>query len=228
MNITTILTQRSMCIINKRGILSIRPQVPIGLIAYRMTLSGLSLLVGIAMWIGYEKALNWYNVNQAALTEVKAAIVEPPTNNVTNAVVEWIRKTKGISPDFASIVTDAAFNEAHEKKLDPFLLIALMRVESQFNFAAVSPKGAIGLTQVLPQYHTEKFKSVASLYDPKINIRVGAQVLKEYLDRQNGNERRALLQYNGSLQIDGAGYGNKVLSERDNLMAAVQSALLKE
>ncbi|HWT71472.1 MAG TPA: lytic transglycosylase domain-containing protein [Oxalicibacterium sp.] len=73
---------------------------------------------------------------------------------------------------------------AREYQLDPALLKAVMAAESGFDPAAVSPRGAIGLMQVLPStaerfgLQADKKRSIAQkLTDPKINIRLGARYL---------------------------------------------------
>lgn len=75
---------------------------------------------------------------------------------------------------------------AKEFGLDPALLKAVMAAESGFNPAAVSPKGAVGLMQVMPAtaqrygLQADKKKSVAQkLTDPKTNIRLGARYLRD-------------------------------------------------
>jgi soluble lytic murein transglycosylase-like protein len=56
--------------------------------------------------------------------------------------------------------------------------------------------------QVAGQYHAEKFPGGTVRHTSvRENLDIGAQVLKEYLARERGNERRALLRYNGSLHI---------------------------
>jgi soluble lytic murein transglycosylase-like protein len=74
---------------------------------------------------------------------------------------------------------------AHEYELDPALLKAVMAAESGFDPSAVSPKGAVGLMQVLPAtaerfgLQADKKRSIAQkLTDPKINIRLGARYLR--------------------------------------------------
>jgi soluble lytic murein transglycosylase-like protein len=74
---------------------------------------------------------------------------------------------------------------AHEYQLDPALLKAVMAAESGFDPAAVSPRGAIGLMQVLPStaerfgLQADRKRSIAQkLTDPKINIRLGARYLQ--------------------------------------------------
>jgi soluble lytic murein transglycosylase-like protein len=75
---------------------------------------------------------------------------------------------------------------AKEFELDPALLKAVMAAESGFKPDAVSPKGAVGLMQVMPAtaqrygLQADKKKSVAQkLADPKTNIRIGARYLRD-------------------------------------------------
>ncbi|HEV2612476.1 MAG TPA: lytic transglycosylase domain-containing protein [Noviherbaspirillum sp.] len=75
---------------------------------------------------------------------------------------------------------------AQEFSLDPALLKAVMAAESAFNPAAVSPKGAVGLMQIMPAtaerygLQGDKKKTVEQkLTDPKTNIRLGARYLRD-------------------------------------------------
>lgn len=75
---------------------------------------------------------------------------------------------------------------AREFDVEPALLKAVMAAESGFNPGAVSPKGAVGLMQVLPAtaarygLQPDKKKTIAQkLTDPKTNIRLGAHYLRD-------------------------------------------------
>ena len=88
--------------------------------------------------------------------------------------------------------------------LDPFLVAAIMRVESRFQPDAVSSKGARGLMQLMPDtgrwaagYLGINGYSDDLLYEPEVNIRIGAWYLRQLLNQFDGNLAVALAAYNG-------------------------------
>jgi soluble lytic murein transglycosylase len=91
---------------------------------------------------------------------------------------------------------------AHNYRIDPALLAAVIYQESKFKPEARSSSGAIGLMQLLPDtakgiaLHTggSQFR-VQDLYDPEINVRYGAWYLRHLLTKY-GDERDALAAYN--------------------------------
>jgi soluble lytic murein transglycosylase-like protein len=82
---------------------------------------------------------------------------------------------------------------AEQYRLDPALLRAVIKVESDFNPTAVSSKGARGLMQLMPP--TAAALKVLDPFDPKENIRAGAGELRRLLDRFGGNLKLALAAY---------------------------------
>ncbi len=95
---------------------------------------------------------------------------------------------------------------AHNYRLDPALLAAVIYQESKFRPAVKSKSGAIGLMQLLPDtakgiaIHTggSRFR-VSDLYNPEINVRYGAWYLRHLLDKYD-DERTALAAYNAGQQ----------------------------
>jgi len=92
--------------------------------------------------------------------------------------------------DYSSLIED----EARSQGLDPALLQALIRVESGFNPAAVSNKGAMGLMQLMPA--TAKRYGVGDAFDPLQNIRGGTKYLKDLLQMFNQDLELVLAAYN--------------------------------
>jgi|GEM_PF-3101811 len=83
---------------------------------------------------------------------------------------------------------------ARQHQVDPRLVWAVMRHESGFNPQAVSPKGAMGLMQLIPG--TAALMGVTDPFDPEENIRGGVRYLRYCLDRFNNNVVFALAAYN--------------------------------
>ena len=114
-----------------------------------------------------------------------------------------------VSPWFWRLLYPVPFKDligaaAEETGLDPFLLVAVMRVESRFNPVAVSPRGARGLMQVMPetgawvaqQLGLEDFQP-EHLHEPATNIRIGAWYLAHLCKVFRGELVPALAAYNG-------------------------------
>jgi len=126
---------------------------------------------------------------------------------------------------YANIFIDAARNY----DLNPRLLLLLTLIESRFDPQAVSSKGALGMTQVMPKVWLTRIEFISDrrdLMDPFLNIYAGAHVLRYYLDRAKGNVKLALLMYNrgeGAVNRDilkghdpSNGYAQKVLFSDEN------------
>jgi len=88
---------------------------------------------------------------------------------------------------------------AERNQVDPALVKAVIRAESDFVPYARSPKGALGLMQLMPA--TARLHNVWSVFEPKDNIEGGVRHLRLLLDQYNGNVRLALAAYNAG---DGA------------------------
>ena len=101
--------------------------------------------------------------------------------------------------NFIPIRPEEAYEElikeaADVHKLDPALIRAVMRTESAFNPAAVSPVGAMGLMQLMPALAKEM--GVADPFDPRDNIMGGAKYLRQLLDAHRGSIPLTLASYN--------------------------------
>jgi soluble lytic murein transglycosylase-like protein len=106
---------------------------------------------------------------------------------------------------YASLIQRAAAAQG----LDPALVAAVIEVESGFNPLAVSPRGAGGLMQIMPETwrelnpagpclgdHRPPAREKGCLFDPAANVASGTRHLRSLLDRFAGDVRLALAAYN--------------------------------
>jgi hypothetical protein len=92
--------------------------------------------------------------------------------------------------NFDAIVDEVAAR--HE--VEPNLVHSVIRVESNYNPRAISPKGALGIMQLIPA--TARRFGVENVFDAADNIEGGVKYLKHLLDYYDGNHALALAAYN--------------------------------
>ncbi len=92
--------------------------------------------------------------------------------------------------DYEALIAEEA--RRHGVRTD--LVRAVVQVESGFNPYARSPKGALGLMQLMPA--TVEQLGVKNPFDPAENVRAGVAYLRQLLDRYGEDEQLALAAYN--------------------------------
>jgi len=124
------------------------------------------------------------------------------------AVVSGLDALKGVDKAVTEITyplrhEDIIRQQAREKNLDPALIAAVIYAESDFVSGRTSAAGAEGLMQITPETAADIARrsggtafTLEDLATPQINIAYGSYLLRELLDRYNGDVDAALAAYN--------------------------------
>ena len=121
-----------------------------------------------------------------------------------------------ISPVLQACIVEAA----QQYRLPISLVLAIIRKESDFSHQAVSPKGAMGLMQLMPG--TAAALGVRDPFDPRENILAGCRYFRSLLDSFQGNVPLALAGYNaGSHRVISAGYQVPAIHETQAFVTQV-------
>ncbi|MGB7483004.1 MAG: lytic transglycosylase domain-containing protein [Castellaniella sp.] len=148
--------------------------------------------------------------------------IQGATQAQAHALRSYLARKYRIAHSVAGALMRTAFEVGREKKLDPQLLLAVIAIESRYNPFAESSVGAQGLMQVMTSVHRAKLRpsgGPASVFDPVVNVRVGAQILSDCIRRRGGLEG-GLACYVGATGPSDGGYGARVLAERRRIALA--------
>jgi soluble lytic murein transglycosylase-like protein len=133
---------------------------------------------------------------------------------------ETIRATRYAAAERSRPFEDLIDEHARLQSVRPDLVRAVMQVESAFNPRARSPKGALGLMQLMPA--TLRQYGVANPFDPTDNVRAGVAYLRALLDRYGNDETLALAAYNaGPTAVDRHGQAVPPYRETRNYVAQI-------
>ncbi len=122
-------------------------------------------------------------------------------------------------------ISDIVRNYATRNRIPPALINAIIEVESSFNPRAVSPRGAMGLMQLMPDVAASL--GVEDPFEPEENIRGGVALLRRLLDKYEGDYTRALAAYNaGEGAVDRSG-GIPDFPETRNYVNRVMRAYMR-
>ena len=138
---------------------------------------------------------------------VRLAVVLVVVAGIAIAAV-WLAATRTTVPGVSAAIYPIHFREgiarvAERYGLDPYLVAAVVQTESSYDPQAVSPAGAVGLMQLMPEtatwvtsLKTWKGSDNPVLTDPEDNLELGACYLAFLLQRFEGQTRPALAAYN--------------------------------
>src|SRR5436190_13874916 len=168
----------------------VKPLQIVGVMQHRfsMILSGAVLLIGFqaAQSIAEDKIQAFVNSRGRVVFTNLVENVPPPVLvfQTTDVLAEEVPAS------LRALVDTISTNHG----VDPGLVRAVIKTESNFNRWAVSNKGALGLMQLIPS--TGKRYGVRDFFDPQQNIDGGVRYLKFLLEKFNGNLDLSLAAYN--------------------------------
>lgn len=142
--------------------------------------------------------------------------IAPAPDPRHRALAAQLARKYRVAADATETLVQEAFVTGHTMGLDPLLILAVISVESRFNPIAESDFGARGLMQVVPRFHLDKLAHHGgedAVLDPRTNIRVGASILKEYIQRM-GSVEQGLQMYAGALDDQSTAYAQRVMHEK--------------
>jgi soluble lytic murein transglycosylase-like protein len=136
----------------------------------------------------------WTDANGHMVLSNKRPGSAAPSASYAVPKATGIRATRAAVPSRARAYDDLISEHSRTNGVRADLVRAVMQVESGFNPFARSPKGAMGLMQLMPA--TAKQYGVVNAFNPAENVRAGVAYLRELLDRYQNNEELALAAYN--------------------------------
>ena len=178
------------------------------------------VMLGLAV-PAHAQIYSWRDANGALVLSDR----QPPTG--TGAVQTYevprshaIRATRYVPAERSRPYDNLIVEHARSQGLRPDLVRAVVQVESAFNPRARSPKGAIGLMQLMPAALRQY--SVANPFNPAENVRAGVMYLRALLDRYGNDETLALAAYNaGPTAVDRHGQAVPPYRETRNYVAQI-------
>jgi len=175
-------------------------------------LGGMLVLDGPLMRSGGESA-SGYSQHEAETEGVRSAI--------TAALAAHLDDRKSLlSVEEQRRVIEAVLRSSRRYGLDPFLVIAVLLVESDARPWAMSGKGAIGLMQVMP-YMAEEMPLAGNLTTIESNVDAGCFILADNIRRLG--EAKGISSYFWGRRIRGVAYLEKVQETRARVRAASHS-----
>ena len=164
-----------------------------------------------------EKLLQFAGIESVVFSQISWL---PP---IQKTISEHLITTYSVTPELAIEVVTSVFEAAKHYNIDPFIILGIIKIESQFKPTAVSAANAKGLMQILPTAHRKRIESVGGIQKldvPHENIKMGSAILREFMNRTNGSVPTALQLYNGSINDENRSYSRKVIAAKNEFEKA--------
>ena len=152
-----------------------------------------ALLLGLSA-PAQAQIYSWRDANGNLVLSNKRPGAAAPLTSYAVPKAEGVRATRSVVSSRARAYDDLISEHSRNHGVRADLVRAVMQVESGFNPYAKSPKGAMGLMQLMPA--TAKQYGVKNAFNPAENVRAGVAYLRELLDRYDNKEELALAAYN--------------------------------
>ena len=176
----------------------------------RKTMTSAVQTSGLVYWS--PSAHQWKSVPSAKIGAARSAAAEV---NKTEQVSSFVR-----GKPFTQQEIDATIDLAASRHtVDPSLVRAVIKVESNFNPNAVSRKGAMGLMQLMPQ--TARQLKVVNPFDPEQNVDAGVRHLKQLMESYGGDVKLSLAAYNAGAGAVSRSAGVPRFSETRNYVKRI-------
>ena len=135
-------------------------------------------------------------------------------------ITRWVADNSHASVDEnqASRIVRAAYKAAAQWNVDPLLLLAVMKPESNFQAKARNPRSnASCLMQIIPRWHRDKIGR-RQIMNVETCVDVGAAIIAEYLSLTNGKLQKAIYRYSGGA---GKAYEKKIAQAYRDMKSAL-------
>lgn len=155
-----------------------------------------------------ESTARWNNILDEQNNQIKVA--------------NYYSEKYSIDPKHVQNIIYLANQAGKEANINPLIIIAIIAHESNFQPTARNKSGAEGLMQVMTSIHKQKFKmfgGIHTTFDPAVNIRVGALILKQCISIKR-SLKGGLRYYAGAANdaVDDGGFTHYVLSDQNMLL----------
>jgi soluble lytic murein transglycosylase-like protein len=184
----------------------------------------LALAAALLLVPGVARAqiYSWQDANGSLVLSNRPQPGTEPLRSYAVPRADAVRATRPAAAARTALYDGLIAQHAHINDVRVDLVRAVVQVESGFNPDARSPKGAMGLMQLMPA--TAREFGVTNAFNPSENVRAGVAYLRQLLDRYQNNEVLALAAYNaGPGAVDKHGQSVPPYRETQHYVSQVNS-----